>query len=123
MVYRVAMNLEVLYGATSAVASWPSTLPSKFLINGFSITPKSTAIRSDNDSGPSYQRPRFTTQMDIMVGSMAMDDTQILAFWTFYNTTLVRGALQFSMVHPVSGVTVTMQFDVSQPPQITSIFV
>jgi len=118
--FEVSMNLEIIYGTPSTTLSWPSTLPQAFLLNGFNLAPTNSAIKSDTDSGPSYQRPRFSVSMDTLKGSMAMSKDQVSLFWTFYNTTLMMGALQFTMSHPFSGVTLTFQFDTSQPPQVVS---
>ena len=122
MAYEKALNFEVIGGAAASTITWPATtLPQKLQHQGFSITPVSNSVRTKVESGPVYQRPRYSTTVETVVGSIIVTPTQATAFWTFYNTTLGGGSLRFNWKHPVSGVAAVCQFNTEEPPAMKSI--
>ncbi len=121
MKYQIVMKLEILHGAAAASNSWPGDLPGAFQRRGFSITPASNAVRSEVDAGPVFQRPRYSVAVDIMMGAVVVDEDGLTAFWTFYQTTLMGGALRFNHDHPISGEEEVFQFDITEPPSVSPI--
>lgn len=73
------------------------------------------------DSGPSYQRQRYTAAPERFSGRIWVDYTQYATFRDFWVTTLAHGSLSFDWVHPMTNAAATVQFDVSQPPQVSAI--
>jgi len=118
MLYEIGVKLEILVGAPTPTASWPTTLPSEFLARGFSWAPKSNAVRSDVDQGPAYQRPRYSTNRIEFTAMIIVNSTQLNAFTTWYLDDLAGGALPFTHNHPLTGDSVVMRFDVSEEPKI-----
>ena len=118
MLFEIGMKIEILEGAATPSASWPTTLPEEFLARGFSWSPKSNAVRSDVDQGPAYQRPRYSTNRIEFTAMIVVDKTQLDAFTSWYLDDLAGGALPFTHNHPLSGDTVVMRFDITDEPKV-----
>ena len=104
------------------MASWPSSLPQEVQVQGFSISPDSGgAIRTEMDSGPAFQRSRYTATTEPFSGRVWLDATQFQTFRTFYVDTLANGSVSFDWKHPITKNAATVRFDVSQPWQISAI--
>jgi hypothetical protein len=69
------------------------------------------------DAGPAKIRRRFTTNTTRYQLSVAMDQTQLATFETFYYTTLQGGSLSFDWVEPVTRVAQTFRFRKPVPSQ------
>lgn len=103
-----------------ATTTWPETLPQKLLVDGFSSQLPTGSIRVEMDSGPAFQRQRYTSSVEPIQGSIWVTKGQYQTFKNFYVTSLAQGSLPFNWVHPITEETVEMQFDVSNPPRISA---
>lgn len=74
---------------------WPDTLPQAFLLNSYSATRPSTLLKSQPEAGPAIHRRRFTAAVMPFSGTMMMTTAQKIAFYTFYDETLLGGAVAF----------------------------
>ncbi len=102
--------------------TWPGTLPTKVMQDGFAEGQPNAAIRTQMDSGPAKQRNRFTTLNLPFSGTFIMTSAQVDTFWTFYRTTLGNGAGSFDgLPHLRTGATVVHRFDVSSEPQVRAL--
>ena len=93
-----------------AIPAWPTSLPQFSLRQGYSEGFKQTVIRSTMDSGATKRRARFTNSPTILNVTMPMNDAELATFKTFFEDTLVNGALSFTFPHPRLGTTVTVVF-------------
>ena len=93
---------------------WPATVPTDFLLGGFSESPADNLIRSGMGAGPDKVRRRSTAGVRPIVGDILMTVTQLATFDTFYVTTLASGALTFNLAHPRTSVSQEMRF--TTPP-------
>lgn len=82
------------------IPAWDSRLPQKMELEGYEGSLAETTIKSDPDIGPSKVRGRFTAGVKPIVGVVIMTATQFSTFETFYNSTLLGGALRFSWTEP-----------------------
>jgi hypothetical protein len=102
-----------------ATAAWPGTLPQspkygfgeKKQVNVNSFTP---------DVGVPIITLRSTAACWNTTATFEMNDTQLAAFLTFYETTLKDGSLPFTWNHPRTAVNYTWIFDPDSPPQIVA---
>lgn len=83
--------------------NWPTSLPQKFLENGFSETLAPTVLRSDNDAGPPKVRQRFTASFDQISGAMHITAAQRVTLTDFYKNTLAGGSKTFLFDDPFDG--------------------
>lgn len=103
--------------------TWPITLPTKALMDGFMEgQPQGAAIRTQMDQGAAKQRNRYTALNLPFNAVFEMTSAQVDTFWTFYRTTLGNGALKFDgLPHLRTGATVNHRFDVSSEPQVRAV--
>lgn len=99
--------------------TWPDTLPQYFTVDGFSNQLPTGAIRVEMDSGPVFQRQRYTASVEPIQCSIELTKDQYQIFKDFYIVALAQGTLPFNCTHPITKETVEMQFDVSSPPKIS----
>jgi hypothetical protein len=79
---------------------WPHYLPqTPFVgIGPFEAVPN--RIEFSTDVGPPMSRQRTTLAMTIVPWSFVFTKTQLSAFKTFYDTTLLSGSQRFSAIDP-----------------------
>lgn len=85
-------------------ANWPSSLPQTPLYNGYSRTLRDTRIYTDNSSGASKIRNKFTASPEDITYRFVLDSAQKVTLENFYKQTLRNGALPFLFKEPESGV-------------------
>lgn len=103
-----------------ANALWDSTLPQAFQIDGYSETWPNEVVRSAMDVGPDKIRRRGPAIVTI-VGSMIMTQTQVGTLKTFFETTLVGGALPFDWTTYRAEGSVTRTYRFTKPPKFTAV--
>lgn len=121
MHYKVTLKFDIIYGRGGVTVQWPTTLPTKLLHEGFSLSPVSNTIRTKVDAGPVNQRPRYSVEVEEVSGSILFTNAQLTTFWTFYHTTLGSGALCFNWKHPITGTDCVCQMNGEEPPTVQSV--
>ena len=97
--------------------SWPSDLPQKPLVQGFSETAPTLAVRSPMDVGPAKVRRRATAGVTQLKCAFRLSAAQRASLLTFWETPLAGGALSYSWTHPISGAAITCR--IVEPPGFT----
>jgi len=100
------------------MSTWPVSLPSYPLVNGFSESIPETTVRTEMDQGPAKIRQRTTASIRKMQMSFLLNKTQTQALDTFYITTLNGGSTSFTFTHPRTDASISCRF--TQPPEYTS---
>jgi len=100
------------------MANWPATLPQQLFL-GASIGDEDSRLVTPMDTGPSTVRNRFTAFPQPVKTQMVLTGTQLVAFRTFYRTTLSNGSLSFTWTDPADDSSVTYRF--KTPPVWTAI--
>jgi len=90
--------------------TWPSDLPQQLLLNGASLAEGDGLVEYDPDIGPSITRRGTTAVMRPLVGTMICSSAQISSFRTFFNTTIMGGALAFTFPDPLGGAALLVKF-------------
>ncbi len=98
-------------------ATWPSTT-AQAPIFGMREQRQRNVVAFKPDSGNPKIRRRSTAVCVDTLATFRMDDTELAAFKTFYETTLFDGTLPFDWAHPVTGVTYTWMFSPDDAPEI-----
>lgn len=93
-----------------SVPVWEATLPQYVLQSGANGGFPDTTIKTTMDAGPNKKRRRFTAGIEPFKGDILCTREQFATFQTFFNTTLLGGALRFSWVHPLTGAACEMRF-------------
>lgn len=78
---------------------WPSTLPQRFLREGFNDEEPDNVTRTPMEMGRPKARRRTTTNVAPMSGVMNMTSAQYAALLTFYHVT-VEAVLPFEFPNP-----------------------
>lgn len=99
--------------------TWPSTLPQQLELAGLTVQEAETRIATNTDTGPGKVRNRFTAGVQPVTGAVTLTSAQLATFETFYRSTLQRGTLSFTWVHPDTGATATLAFQRNQVPSKT----
>lgn len=99
------------------MVDWPSTLPQRPLADDWSEELPDLLLRSPMDIGPAKTRRRTTAGVTPVQASFRMTPTELAAFRTFYQTTVVSGSVPFDWVHPITGETLSWQ--IVPKPRIT----
>ena len=94
--------------------AWPSDLPQKPLVQGFSETAPQLAVRSPMDVGPAKVRRRATAGVTQLKCAFRLSAAQRASLLTFWQTTLQGGALAFAWTHPISGAAISCR--IVEPP-------
>jgi len=76
------------------MATWPSTLPTT-VVNGYSISPQQSFIRTEMDQGPSRQRRRFTTTPTNFSINWFMTESEFGIFESWFRDEINNGASWF----------------------------
>lgn len=101
-----------------AAATWPASLPQELNIDSVEGELPTGAVRADTDSGPAFQRQRFTAAPEPFTGVIWIDGTQYATLLSFWRDTLAHGALAFDWKHPITEASAELQFQVGSPPRI-----
>ena len=78
------------------MANFPATLPAPS-IDGYSIAPDKSMIRTDMDTGPARQRQIFTSFPTMVSCGFKFTPAQMTEFRSFYMTDVNTGADWFRM--------------------------
>lgn len=90
---------------------WPDFMPEPSFGDISVGAPHGAVIRTQMDSGPAKQRPRFTAApRNVGLVFAGLSGVNVAAFEAFYEVTLSMGALDFEMPHPISDVTRRFRF-------------
>ena len=100
-------------------AFWPSTLPDRFLQQGYSEEFPNTTLRTKMDAGPSKARRRFTAAPVPISGELVLSAAQVEDFKSFYVDILSGGSLPFEWVHPRTRAAASLRFT-DQAPKISA---
>ena len=88
---------------------WPATLPQDFMADA-SVGDDESRLISQMDAGPASVRNRFTAVSRSVKTSMVLTGAQLVAFNTFFRTTLQQGTLSFTWIAPDTGSAATLRF-------------
>lgn len=94
----------------TAVAQWPSELPSLPQRAGWGYTDGENVIRTDMDAGPPKRRRRSTDAVDSQAVALNLTTAQRDVLHSWYKLVLLDGSLEFSWTSPLTGLPVTMAF-------------
>ena len=103
-----------------SVPAWSATLPQELFVAGYGQSAPAVTIKSSMDAGPAKVRRRFTAGISPVSGTMIMTAAQLATFQTFYNTTLLGGALRFSWTTPPAH-TVACEMRFTEAPSWTKV--
>lgn len=99
------------------MVEWPASLP-KCPVPTSEEESYERAIREFiPDTGDPIRRKSQSDSRKLFSGTYRMTRSQVMDFWTFYNTTINRGVDSFSMWDPESESYVTVKFASSEPPR------
>jgi len=86
------------------IETWPSQLPTCFIIGSFNMQTKPQVIRSEVDAGIAKVRRRFTTPIFLISGALTLTTIQLKQFYQWFNSMDYGGALSFTFNgDPVNG--------------------
>lgn len=85
-------------------------------MQGFSVSPRSGAITSPMDVGPSKRRRRSTLEYEAINVAFILTTDQIATFKSFFADTLKSGVLPFVIKHPIDGDDQRAQIVLNNPP-------
>ena len=83
--------------------TWPETLPTSPLVNGYNRSLTDTRLRTQNQSGADKVRNRYTAAVENITEPYVLTVAQKEALETFYKSTLKNGSLRFIKREPESG--------------------
>ncbi len=98
--------------------SWPGTLPTHVMVQGYGETPPRLGIESAMEAGPPATRRRFTAGEAPIRCRIALTATQKTILEAFFNDTLKSGSIHFDWVHPVTRAACVMRL--AAPPAFTA---
>lgn len=90
------------------MATWPSGLPQKPLLDGFSEGKQDIILRTEMDVGPAKRRRRYTWAPARFAVSLVCTTAQVATFETFVETTLNGGVDAFDWTHPRTGAAISL---------------
>ena len=89
------------------MAAWPL---SQRLRIGMTESYDAPVIRTQMDAGPAKMRPRTTTVVKPLTGSLVLNGTDVATLRTFYETTTVFGTEVFTWTDPVDDSAINVRF-------------
>ena len=98
------------------MATWPGSLPTDFLEQGFSETAPDNVIKSDMDVGPPKTRRRTSAAVRPIKGVIKMTTAQVATHDTFFTDTTFDGAEAFDWTDPRTGASVSFLYTPGAPP-------
>lgn len=85
-----------------AIPIWPVTLPQALLFSGYGQQSADVLLRTSMDTGPAKVRRRASAGVEPTEGKIILTSTELGYLRTFYDTTLLGGALRFSWKDPIT---------------------
>lgn len=85
------------------MAMWPTTLPTAFLVRGYTEQKQDNAVRFQPDVGPPKLRRRSTAAARTITGALVLKQSLREVFDDFYSTMLSDGADTFTWKDPGKG--------------------
>jgi len=76
---------------------WPVSLPQYLESSGYNEGVADVLLENQPDVGPPITRRRATASHRPLNGTMTLTEAQLLTFKTFFDVTLMGGALAFTM--------------------------
>ena len=101
--------------------TWPGSLPTRPLEQGYEVTLRASQVRSPIDGLPIVQRQRSPGYAKPIMLTFELTSSQVDTFQSFYRTDLGNGAIAFDFTHPRTGASVSMRFIGGQPPKASAI--
>lgn len=98
--------------------TWPSDLPQCFLRDNFTFELPNNSIRTDMDSGATFQRPRYTGIPQVYEGSMLFTPEQLESFRSFWREDMVYGTQELEWRDPVTGEKGVFRFVSDDTPKV-----
>lgn len=95
------------------MATWPVTLPTALLAQGYAEQPQDNVLRFQPEVGPAKMRRRGTAAGRVIQGELVLKQTLRAVLDEFYETTLSHGSASFNWRDPGKGPGV---FAFSAPP-------
>lgn len=92
------------------MATWPVTLPTTPLQDGYSETLPNNIIRTQMDKGPAKVRKRMTSNVRPISCAFVLTTAQLAIFESFFITDCAYGAIHFDWAHPRTGSTLDFRF-------------
>jgi len=102
------------------MATWPGTLPTDFLTQGFVESAPDNVISSDMDIGPPKTRRRASAAVRPIKGVLKMTAAQVATHDTFFTDTTYDGAEAFDWTDPRTGGSVSFLYSPGAPPTYES---
>ena len=81
-------------------ASWPSSLPQQYLVDGNQQTFPDGRLRSTTDTGPGKMRQRSSAMASPLSLSLRMSNAQLATLQSFIASDLQGGTLPFTIPAP-----------------------
>ena len=101
---------------------WPSSLPSIPLVAGYTEELPRTTITTAMDAGPAKTRRRLTNNVSKHNINLTLNETEVAAFKSFYETDILGGSLEFTFNDPITQTPSNFRFDLSSAnPTIAAI--
>jgi len=97
------------------MTTWPTSLPSIFLTDGYAQGIGDGRIRSATDTGPGKVRRRTTAMASPIVGRILMTGPQLTTLETFVQAGTLGGVTTFYFPDPVTRVNTLMRFGETLP--------
>lgn len=98
------------------MATWPATLPSTFLLDGFTESAPDNVIASEMETGPPKTRRRASASIRRISAQLVMTSCQVGIHDTFFTDTLYDGAEAFDHVDPRTTAAASFLYEPHSPP-------
>lgn len=82
------------------MATWPVSLPTKFLMDGYEEKPPVNIVEHQMDVGPPAARRRSTAGVTKIQGVLSLTSAQVTTLLNFFYSDLQSGVVKFTWVHP-----------------------
>lgn len=93
-----------------AVDVWPTSLPQRLMVQGYSQALGDGRLRSQTDTGPGKVRRRSSAMPKPLAGALRMTGAQVLAAAAFVDDVLIGGSLPFTFPEPLTGSPILVRF-------------
>lgn len=91
------------------MTAWPGTLPQSLQMT-LTVKRQSGKLRSQMETGPAKQRPRFTATPLQYEGELLMTGAELAIFRAFYDDDIGQGSGSFTWVDPIDDTPATLRF-------------
>lgn len=96
------------------MATWPATLPTEPINDGFQEALGNNVLRTNMDVGPAKVRRRSAIRNDALSIRLKLTTAELAIFKAFYTTDLHDGVDTIQWVHPITNVSTDLRF--TSPP-------